>query len=216
MEHSYKLKSKDVILTYWPNECPFCHKHINPDEFGYNYEQGFLDLVFKCSYSYCHRLFIVRYQTQNDYTFFFDSITIGETKPIVFSQEINSTSPAFVKIYNEANFAETNQLLEICGVGYRKALEFLIKDYIIKRHPERRDSVKRKFLGKCIQEDVTDTKIVAVSKRAAWLGNDETHYVREWNEENLESLKKLIALTTHWIEMEILTESFEKKMPDKK
>ena len=95
-------------------------------------------------------------------------------------------------------------------------MEFLIKDYLIKTNPTKEESIKKKFLGKCIQEDVTDTKIKSAAKRAVWLGNDETHYVREWTDETLESLKKLISLTHHWIEMEELTEGFEDKMPDKK
>ncbi len=215
MEHPYKLKDNNIVLSYWPNECPFCHKHINPEEFGYNFQRGMLDLVFKCSYTFCTRLFIVRYQTYNEYQFLFDSITIGSIKPVSFSPEIQSVSPSFAKIYNEANYAETNELFEICGVGYRKALEFLIKDYLIKKYPDKSESIKKKFLGNCIQEDITDAKIKTVSQRAVWLGNDETHYVRQWDEENLESLKKLISLTTHWIEMEMLTDSFEQKMPKK-
>ncbi len=44
-----------------------------------------------------------------------------------------------------------------------------------------------------------------IAKRAAWLGNDETHYVRKWEGKDLEDLKRLISLTIHWIEMEKLT-----------
>ena len=40
--------------------------------------------------------------------------------------------------------------------------------------------------------------------------------MRNWTDETLETLKKLISLTHHWIEMEELTEGFEDKMPDKK
>ena len=34
-------------------------------------------------------------------------------------------------------------LYEKYGVGYRKALEFLIKDYLIKRKPEEKDQIQR-------------------------------------------------------------------------
>lgn len=215
MEHPYKIENDDVLLSFWPNECPFCHKHINPIDFGYSFERGILNLVFKCSFAFCKSLFIVKYTTSNEYQFHYDSISIGSIKTIEFSDEIESISPSFIKIYNEANFAEVNGLLEICGVGYRKALEFLIKDYLIKQNPENIENIKKKFLGRFIQEDVSDAKIKSVSQRAVWLGNDETHYVREWSEENLGNLKKLISLTTHWIEMEELTQSFEKTMTKK-
>jgi len=49
--------------------------------------------------------------------------------------------------------------------------------------------------------------------RAVWLGNDETHYLRKWEQKDLTDLKNLIGLTVHWIEMEELTETVMKDMP---
>lgn len=71
---------------------------------------------------------------------------------------------------------------QICGVGYRKALEFLIKDYLISGESgeERKEAIKNKFLGNCIQYDVVNEQIKIVAQRAVWLGNDETHYTRIW------------------------------------
>jgi hypothetical protein len=45
---------------------------------------------------------------------------------------------------------------------------------------------------------------VTVASRAAWLGNDETHYLRTWEDKDLTDLKKLIELTVQWIEIEEL------------
>ena len=103
--------------------------------------------------------------------------------------------------------------MEICGVGYRKALEFLIKDYAILNYPQQKETIEKKLLGQCIKEFVTDEKVKIVATRAVWLGNDETHYIRKWEGKNLDDLKKLIELTVHWIEMEALTKSFEQDMP---
>ena len=105
-------------------------------------------------------------------------------------------------------------MFEICGVGFRKALEFLIKDYAKFKNPEESEQIERKFLGKRIGDYIDDTRIKTVAKRAVWLGNDETHYVRKWEDKDLSDLKKLIELTVHWIEMEFLTESFENDMPE--
>ena len=71
-------------------------------------------------------------------------------------------------------------------------------------------------MASCINDYVDNSKIKTVSKRAVWLGNDETHYVRKWEGKNLHDLKTLIDLTLHWIEMEKLTESFEAEMPETK
>ncbi|RYY00842.1 MAG: DUF4145 domain-containing protein [Gammaproteobacteria bacterium] len=216
MEYRLKIKNEEIVLDSWPSECPFCHKHIEPLLLFNDLDRQYLELVFKCPSNYCNRLFIHRYRTHNDYSFFLDSTTIGSIKEVTFSEEIRSISPSFTQIFNQAHFAEQHKLLEICGVGYRKALEFLIKDFLIKKDSSKAEVIKKKALGKCIQEDVSDTKIKSAAQRAVWLGNDETHYVKKWTEENLESLKKLINLTYHWIEMEELAKEFEEKMPNQK
>ena len=102
----------------------------------------------------------------------------------------------------------------MCGVGYRKALEFLIKDYLIRKHPKDEAAIKAKPLGRCIDDDVEDPKTKAVAKRATWLGNDETHYRRLWLDKDLSDLKRLIELVLYWIEAEHLTEEAFQSMPD--
>lgn len=52
-----------------------------------------------------------------------------------------------------------------------------------------------------------------MAKRAVWLGNDETHYVRIWTEHDVKSLKMLIDLTIHWIDADALSDQFELIMP---
>jgi predicted PilT family ATPase len=94
-------------------------------------------------------------------------------------------------------------------------LEFLIKDYSIEKNPEDSEKIEKVLLAKVIEKYVDDVRIKTVSKRAVWIGNDETHYIRKWEGKNLEDLKKLIDLTIHWIEMETLTSSFAIDMPEK-
>jgi hypothetical protein len=59
-------------------------------------------------------------------------------------------------IYTQAHAAEALELTEICGVGYRKALEFLIKDYLITKKPEKSDDIRKMLLGGCIDSYVDD------------------------------------------------------------
>jgi hypothetical protein len=70
------------------------------------------------------------------------------------------------------------------------------------------------MLANCIATCIDDDKIKQMAKRAAWLGNDETHYVRKWADKDLNDLKNLISLTRHWIEMDQLTKDFVKDMPE--
>ncbi len=68
------------------------------------------------------------------------------------------------------------------------------------------------FLSTCIDKFVTSPEIKICAKRAAWLGNDETHYVRRWVDKDIENLKELILLTVNWIHSSILTQKYEKEM----
>jgi hypothetical protein len=134
----------------------------------------------------------------------------GKTFPDI----IKNISENFIETYRQASVAEQNDLDQICGPGYRKALEFLIKDYIIYKDISLKESVEKLLLGKCIDAYITNDKIKDIAKRAAWLGNDETHYIRKWIHKDINDLKMLIDLTIHWIEMENLTEQMISSMPD--
>lgn len=128
-----------------------------------------------------------------------------------FDSLIKNLSNEFVNIYIQAEQAEKEGLLKICGMAYRKALEFLIKDYLISKlkSNEEKELIKNKFLGKCIEEDIKDPRIKEMAKRANWLGNDETHYIRKYEDKDLEDLKKLIEITIHFISIEKLSENYK-------
>jgi hypothetical protein len=69
-------------------------------------------------------------------------------------------------------------------------------------------------LGACISNHVTDPHVKEVAKRATWLGNDETHYERRWEEKDVGDLKSLIDLAHYWIQAELLTEKMKASMPE--
>jgi hypothetical protein len=50
------------------------------------------------------------------------------------------------------------------------------------------------------------------AKRAAWLGNDETHYTRKWETKDVSDLKLLVKLTVNWIDNVLLTEKYIAEM----
>ena len=56
-------------------------------------------------------------------------MTPHEPKPEEISPIAEEISPNFVSIYKEAMEAQEYGLVQICGPGFRKAFEFLIKDY---------------------------------------------------------------------------------------
>ena len=142
----------------------------------------------------------------------------AELADVDFSNRIKRVSGKFCGIYNEAQKAEQLGLSQLCEAGYRKSLEFVIRDYVSMLHKGREqdlDNIAKIPLGACIEGYVTDRKIRAIAKRAAWLENDETRYVMEWKGKDLQDIKMLIDLTVHWIEIELFTRDLLKSMPEK-
>jgi len=140
----------------------------------------------------------------------------AEPRTHVVSPNILQISPQFGTIYNQSYAAEQVGLDQICGPGYRKSLEFLMKDYAKQKHPTRCDEIERMPLAACIREFASDPRIKGVADRAVWLGNDETHYSRKWVDKDLKDLKLLLDLTVHWISSELLTEQLMTDMAEPK
>jgi hypothetical protein len=215
-----------VTLELVPDWCPLCNRNIEPhmvhatmwgDE-----HRGKVQVVYLCTSRDCQNLFISTYQRvgshQVDYSdsrFTFRGSAPWKPVPTDFPKEVKELSPSFVDVYNEAIAAEGRQLTNLVGMGMRKALEFLVKDFAVRGHPEDAERIKQLQLGPVIETYCDDPKLKAAAKRATWLGNDETHYERRWENKDIEDLKTLVRLTVGWIEREILTEQYTEDMPDK-
>ena len=189
-------------------ECPFCHAYVTPN-YIYNYGNY---VLAECSNTKCRRIYVLAYTDG-----FNRVLPNSEPAKKTFSSIILDISPSFDTIYNQAFYAEQIGLNQICGVGYRKALEFLVKDYLISQSSDEsfKEKIKYKFLGNCIQDDVSNRQIKVVAQRAVWLGNDETHYTRIWHDKDVNHLKQLIELVIRWIENEVETKRLLEEMPQK-
>lgn len=132
-----------------------------------------------------------------------------------FSSSINSLSPNFVKIYNQAEQAEAAGLDEIAGLGYRKSLEFLIKDFAIHEHPDEEEAIKNKPLAQCIKSYISDERITTLAERSAWIGNDEAHYIRKQEDRDVSDMKTFIQAIIYFIGMILITEDAASITPKK-
>lgn len=135
-----------------------------------------------------------------------DSIPHG-IKKTDFETVIQNISPSFVKIYHEAEAAESHSLFEIAGMGYRKAFEFLIKDFAITSNPDDQNKIIESPLAKCIIEKyIQNPKIIEIFKRTVWLGNDQTHYDKKFEDLGLTDLKKLMELSVYHITLMLMSD----------
>ncbi|MBD3272834.1 DUF4145 domain-containing protein [Candidatus Dependentiae bacterium] len=192
--------------------CPFCHVDIDTQPLVYfRTSETEVQVFLKCKR--CKNSFIGYYfKNPSNGIYQLKELTKGNKKFTEFNKEIEDLSPNFIKIYSESECAEQEKLNEICGIGYRKSLEFLIKDFLISRQPDKTEDIKAKFLSNCIKEYLEDERIKGIAERATWLGNDETHYNRIWENNDISDLKKMIAILINYIEKELLTDAYLKEM----
>ena len=221
------LASENVIINLedFPDACPRCHTSVSPifiaarsDRAGA--EARRIEAIFQCTRLECVRTFVATYSLSKNpnpmpHVPFFSLGQTGpaEPKEATFSEVITSLSPSFVRIFNQALAAESMNLEQLTGIGLRKALEFLVKDFAVKERPADRDAILATPLARCIDTYIADLSVKECAKRATWLGNDETHYLRKWEDRDVTDLKTLIRLTVNGIDNVLLARKFIDEMP---
>jgi len=212
MKQYKSINIGNCICYETTDQCPICKKAIAPIEKAH-FKSSRKDkryYLFECPA--CGEGFISSYdESLNsvirgnqeyqvlDYKESFPNIPVKRT----FDDNINKLSKNFCDIYNQANLAEQYKLNEIAGMGYRKALEFLIKDYCIHYHSKDAKKIKQENLSQVINEYITSDKIKNSSKASAWIGNDEAHYLRKYEDKDVKDLKKFIETTVAYIHYEL-------------
>ncbi len=219
--HVYDLAggSENVRLQNVPDICPRCHRSVHPKHVQMSLlrERSLCQIVFRCTHQMCQELFVGTYQVvgrdfQGRMEFDLAGLAPWSARKTEFPQTIQEVSPAFVEIFNQAVVAESQDLTQLVGIGLRKSLEFLIKDFSASEHPDQEAQIRATPLGACITQFVSDTNVKECAKRAAWLGNDETHYTRKWETKDVSDLKLLVKLTVNWIDNALMTKKYVAEM----
>lgn len=138
----------------------------------------------------------------------------------LLSKNISSKFQRFTYIYNQAIKAENMDLDELAGMGYRKALEILVTDFLIQYPIE---GVEKEWLTAASTNlsnkisKISNPRLQKVAKAITWLGNDETHYSRLHPEYDIDSMKMFIQLLLSEVENEMIFQEAEKllKKPKK-
>ena len=222
--NSLQVSLPDELL---PAECPQCHRATQPVPMiayvrSVEPQPEEMQAVFRCPRTSCQRLYIANYvrayqdpainRRHPNEALYWDYVNSAPIRHVTrtFEPRLANTSSSFVEIYNQAAHAEAIGLEAICGMGYRKALEFLVKDYAKRQNPACADSIEGDTLAHCITTYCKDPNLKFCAGKAAWLGNDESHYIRRWSAMDVSDLKRLIDLAVHWIASELLTEEYRK------
>lgn len=234
MNFSFREGSKQAIN--YNEVCPHCERSVTPISVSgyinqkYNHEVYALTECPSCGKPTLH----IGGQKNNKAS----SCTFYDYEPKKLTQhsfhtEIVELYPDFVRVYQEAYKADQLNLLEVCGMGYRKAFEFLIKSYCLlnkevamqnlQRKPKTKipelkrweEYVSHKNLGFLIKNCFSAPRVIAVMERAAWIGNDETHFKRKHENHDKETLKILISLSVNFIHDEYVASKFIEEIEPK-
>jgi len=232
MTESLRLVSRDgqiraLPIDAIPRSCPHCERYGTVEALFAVETAGKFRAsrdaiaVFQCNDSFCGGAFVAAYaitmQNGKDFGGLLSHMPLKFSQLPKFSETIILLSPIFCKTYDEASQAEENGLSQIYGAGFRRSLEYLVKDYAIARiAPDDavlKERIAKTLLGKCIQEHLPAGPVQEAAKRAAWLGNDETHYYRTWTDHDISDLKALIQLTVKWIDYTMEIDHYMTAMP---
>ena len=216
MEKYVSITNNERICYETVNKCPICNSSIAPVEKSkfFNSDSKMYFFMFECPA--CNKGFITHYNYTNERkiknNISYNMLKLVNSYPKLpelhqFDENIKKLSSNFCEIFNQAYVAEQMNLNEIAGIGYRKALEFLIKDYCIDKNKEHEETIKKEPLSQVITNYILSDKIRNLAKASIWIGNDETHYVRKYEDKDIKDLKRFISATVAYITYELIADS---------
>lgn len=193
-----------------PNYCPWCKSNISPSILSTTpfdtSNKGFpVSLTLQCPS--CNKHFLQTYKVNFTDGGYIYGLKMDNDKPMPetlfeYPSEIDEISKEFKNIIIQSSNAEDLKFDHLAGIGYRKAIEFLVKDYLIKCKNEDETKISTQPLGQCIS-NIDDARINKLARAASWIGNDETHYVRKHVDKDVQDLKKFLHALTALVSLEI-------------
>lgn len=203
MEKETTVTTRGLIFTV-KNTCPYCHNFIEPvlsNEAYYDTKDGITKaaLLFRCPA--CQKFFCVSYDIIQGIVSRIESTTKPNLN-LNIPKEIETFSPKFVEIYTQALTAEYYNLHEITGIGLRKAIEFLVKDYLIQIKGKDKNKISKMNLGSAFKE-IDNDMIRPLITASVWLGNDEAHYIRQHENKDVNDMKQFVESLIYFISCEL-------------
>lgn len=213
-----KVISKDIkankayeIEIKKPTLCPHCNiavdasKEATTNIFNTETDKIF-SVIFKCPL--CDRYFSLPYRIIKNTSYPVLSEII-QYPPILnnfddgIPDNVAEFSPRFKETYDQSLFAYNVGLGEIAGLGFRKSIEILIKDYLISIKNENSEEIKKIFLASCIKK-IDNIRIKKLATAITWLGNDEAHYDKIHKDKDIKDMLAFISSLIIFISSELV------------
>lgn len=112
-------------------------------------------------------------------------------------------SPKFIVMYHQALRAEQMGDIELAAIGFRQALECLVKDYAITELGKPQKEVIDKKLYEAIGDYLNST-LASAADVVRILGNDYAHYERKYPQHDFELLKSYMEIFIKLVETNVM------------
>lgn len=195
-----------INCTYQkPGVCPYCE--INCDarnimQYSYDYSSNnrIIFLILQCTA--CNKLFTATYNIKNNSSELWG--VLPKDIQVFNDDNIEQISPRFIEMYNQALFAKENGHLNLAAIGYRTALEILVKDYAINELQKPSGEVVNKKLFDVISEYLPAHTLVSTADVIRILGNDHTHYERKYPKLDFDLLEQYMNIFISLVKTQLL------------
>ena len=163
-----------------PKVCPHCHKEMIPtivtkSEIIKSSGQEVFAVLLRCHI--CSSFYAAEYIYSNKSGNINQTLVPYHYSPTVeldIPDNIKEISEYFEDIYTQSESAYQLGLKQIAGMGYRKSIEFLVKDFLIFLNPKDTDKILKLPLDNAISK-IDNEKLQNLARMTNYLGNDQTH-----------------------------------------
>lgn len=212
------LNSSDNKYDFYfekPVFCPHCSISTDAVRVWYNEvsDPSYLVVTYRCTS--CNKRFVVTYETDYKskraiFADIFPSMTVK-----YYDKHIADCSPRFIEIYNQALFCESNGQNNLAAIGYRSALEILIKDFAINELQKPHEEVVQRKLAKAIEVYLSDAALSVSADVVRILGNDATHYEQKYSDTDFAVLKAYMEIFVNAIKVKLMIAHPEISRPNR-
>lgn len=197
---TYDPSIPQIFTVNVPDACPLCGTSAHFQEVSANIvydETGQYSRSWTVTFScpHCCGVFHV------DQSFNRDILICPSFGKCDLPKEVLDEYPDFSSLYQQSLTAEAYGLTDIAGMGFRKSVEFLIKEYAVRHFPDDKERILSEPLSQTIYR-VQSPQIQALAKAASWIGNDQTHILTKHPDYGIADMKKFILALSHFIAME--------------
>lgn len=177
-----------------PSTCPFCGIETDATVISVTqivHRKDSTLFVVSCQCTHCENRFVALYErvktTDKDGLEYIEVLPRPKGKALPAC--LSTISPRFEDAHSEAEGAETFGFTNLAAIGYRRALEILIKDFAIVELGKSEEEVASKKLEVAIATYLQQEQLMNTADVVRILGNDHTHYKEKYPEHDFSLLK---------------------------